>query len=397
MANSHLYALAQAFGKKTTPPGAQRSKGVSWINACGALVYQFSLYIGGWSKAPSVTGPYAATVAAHSGTLNTDYKKAPINAKHFFALSGSVAGHTGDDLNGGGTDLIMATGRAVKVRLASYLGIQSVPGYVATGGVKYLGWATNYGGGVSKYVEPKAAPVLTAGQRVTVAAGANVRDLPDEMAPSGVPLKGNTIVTIAEYVEGVAPKSSTNKVWFVVPGGYAWSGGFTSASVTNLKLVKVDYTVTFDAAGGAPTPARQTVEDGALVKAPSPEPTREGFTLEGWDDGETPFVFTEAVHDNLTLKAVWEPVPPPVVVPPADSGDSGQDSGDTGPIDSGEDSGTEDSGSMPTPPTGDSGEADSGSADSGTPTKPSAGLSIGAIVAIIGSVLAALAALILGH
>lgn len=58
------------------------------------------------------------------------------------------------------------------------------------------------------------------------------------------------------------------------------------------------FIVQFDAAGGSPTPAPQTVRAGGQIEAAAP-PVREGWLFAGW----TPI--TDAVTENMTLTARW--------------------------------------------------------------------------------------------
>jgi uncharacterized repeat protein (TIGR02543 family) len=72
------------------------------------------------------------------------------------------------------------------------------------------------------------------------------------------------------------------------------------------------YKVTFDAAGGTPTPAAATVAAGGTVSLPS-APAKTGFTFAGWFTaitGGTPFTGSTLVTDNLTVYAQWTAIPP---------------------------------------------------------------------------------------
>ncbi len=65
-----------------------------------------------------------------------------------------------------------------------------------------------------------------------------------------------------------------------------------------------NYTVTFDADGGTPAPAAQTVQKGSTATAPA-EPTKDGFTFAGWTLGGSAYDFATPVTGNITLVASW--------------------------------------------------------------------------------------------
>lgn len=67
-----------------------------------------------------------------------------------------------------------------------------------------------------------------------------------------------------------------------------------------------DVTITFNADGGHPTPDKQTVKFGKNAKAPTPEPTKKGYTFKEWKKGEETFDFSKPITENITLKAAWE-------------------------------------------------------------------------------------------
>jgi len=69
--------------------------------------------------------------------------------------------------------------------------------------------------------------------------------------------------------------------------------------------------VTFDADGGAPVPEAQKVEEGQKATKPA-DPTKEGFTFEGWYNGETEYDFNTPVTGKLELKAKWTETETPV-------------------------------------------------------------------------------------
>lgn len=74
------------------------------------------------------------------------------------------------------------------------------------------------------------------------------------------------------------------------------------------------FKVTFDADGGTPVPAVQNVKENELATKPSTDPTKDGFTFEGWFLGDDEYGFDVEVTEDITLKAKWEEV----VVPPVE-------------------------------------------------------------------------------
>ena len=70
------------------------------------------------------------------------------------------------------------------------------------------------------------------------------------------------------------------------------------------------YAVTFDSAGGSAVDT-QLVEGGATATKPA-DPTREGYTFDGWYLDGAPFDFTQPITGNITLTATWAKDEPPV-------------------------------------------------------------------------------------
>jgi uncharacterized repeat protein (TIGR02543 family) len=69
------------------------------------------------------------------------------------------------------------------------------------------------------------------------------------------------------------------------------------------------YTVSFDSAGGGPTPISQSVTEGGLVTQPA-DPTLSGYAFEGWANAGVPWDFaTDTVSGALTLTAQWGLLP----------------------------------------------------------------------------------------
>ena len=66
------------------------------------------------------------------------------------------------------------------------------------------------------------------------------------------------------------------------------------------------YTVTFDTDGGTPVPPNQEVEYGLTATEPTTAPTKTGYTFDGWYLGDEKYDFSDAVEQNITLRAKWE-------------------------------------------------------------------------------------------
>ena len=69
------------------------------------------------------------------------------------------------------------------------------------------------------------------------------------------------------------------------------------------------YTVTFDTDGGTPVPPNQEVEYGLTATKPTTAPTKTGYTFDGWYLGDEKYDFSDAVEQNITLRAKWEAIP----------------------------------------------------------------------------------------
>ena len=63
------------------------------------------------------------------------------------------------------------------------------------------------------------------------------------------------------------------------------------------------YTVSFDSASGSSVDS-QTVEHGSKATTPA-APTRDGYTFDGWFDGDNAFDFDTPITSNITLTAHW--------------------------------------------------------------------------------------------
>ena len=71
------------------------------------------------------------------------------------------------------------------------------------------------------------------------------------------------------------------------------------------------FTVSFDTAGGSKV-ASQKVEDGAKASMPA-DPTRSGYSFDGWYKGGSKYDFSTPVTADVTLTARWKAVSEPAV------------------------------------------------------------------------------------
>lgn len=81
----------------------------------------------------------------------------------------------------------------------------------------------------------------------------------------------------------------------------------TASDTTNDVVVPVEFTVTFDSAGGSAV-ANATVEEGGKAAKPA-DPTKEGYTFLGWfttADGDVAFDFDAVITADVTVFAQWE-------------------------------------------------------------------------------------------
>ena len=87
---------------------------------------------------------------------------------------------------------------------------------------------------------------------------------------------------------------------------WAW-GAYVTVDLGKANGTPVVYTITFNSNDGTPV-APQNVNAGEKLAEPTPAPTREGFTFDGWYEDSTfstKFNFDTPITDNMTLYAKW--------------------------------------------------------------------------------------------
>lgn len=107
----------------------------SWDQMCGSFMVR--------SGNLQTSRSSAYLVAMASGWLNPNYAAAPAGAFHYWSIG--AYGHVGCDLSGGGYNVLMATYK-LRESWGNAMGLNSVSGYNAATGARYLGWAANYCG-----------------------------------------------------------------------------------------------------------------------------------------------------------------------------------------------------------------------------------------------------------
>ncbi len=75
--------------------------------------------------------------------------------------------------------------------------------------------------------------------------------------------------------------------------------GNESYTAVYMPVERPTYTVTFNTDGGTAVEA-QTVKEGDFVTEPTEQPTKAGYTFEGWD-----YDFSTPITENVEIKAIW--------------------------------------------------------------------------------------------
>ena len=91
----------------------------------------------------------------------------------------------------------------------------------------------------------------------------------------------------------------------IVPVTLIWDGENWQIKTQGRVHVTEEYTVTFNAYGGYPTPDEQHVKSGEKAVLPV-APTLKGYTFAFWYLGDEKYDFSDAVEQNITLYANWK-------------------------------------------------------------------------------------------
>lgn len=210
-------------------PAGSSAAGKSWSGYCALGVAWFIRKNFGWSSEGGTWGPGAKDVGNASKPLNKNHAAAPKGAFHFW--SRGTYGHTGIDLNGGGTDVGMFGTASLKVKFVNYGGVQSVSGY---GLSDYMGWSTNYGGKTFN-VPSDSLPY----QRVVGEDGINEREFPSVNSKVLRHFNAGDVLDMESFVVSNAvggnPYGVSNK-WAVSKYSkkYFYLGSFTDSGTSGL-------------------------------------------------------------------------------------------------------------------------------------------------------------------
>ena len=181
-------------------------------------------------------------------------------------------------------------------------------GFTAPDGKKFKGWSlTKDGEIVTKVTMDKDVKVYAIWEAIPVTTYTVTFD-----ANGGSGEMTSVTDLTGEYTlpenEFTAPDGKKFKGWSLTADGEI----VTKVDMTENKTVyaiweNIIYTVTFNSNDGTPV-APQNVNAGEKLTEPTPAPTKEGFTFDGWYEDatlNTKFDFNTSVVSNLTLYAKW--------------------------------------------------------------------------------------------
>ncbi|TSJ86187.1 hypothetical protein FPK29_00270 [Bifidobacterium polysaccharolyticum] len=138
-------------------------------------------------------------------------------------------------------------------------------------------------------------------------------DFPEKPKPTGVKFGGTAGTSLTDNKDGT---------WSVSTPPHA--GGKTDVTINwNMNGQQPDahltytyinpYTVTFDSAGGKPTPGQQRITEGRQATRPTSSPSKDGFLFDGWflkdaeGKSDVAYDFSQPVTADITLVAHWSP------------------------------------------------------------------------------------------
>ncbi len=180
-------------------------------------------------------------------------------------------------------------------------------------GYTFAGWNTKADGTGDAYADAATVKNLTTEDGATVTLYAQWKQITHTVTFSDPEGKTTTPAqTVADGATATTPQDPTRE-------GYVFAGWHLDGIAFDFKLsitkditlvatwtkvAPVTHTVTFSDPEGKTTTPAQTVNDGATATAPQ-DPTRDGYTFDGWYlDGEK-YDFSTPVTEDITLVAKW--------------------------------------------------------------------------------------------
>ena len=120
----------------------------------------------------------------------------------------------------------------------------------------------------------------------------------------------NSQFTYGDKILYVKPedKIDTTSNWDEIMSTTAGTDDWETLATSWNRFTPATYTVTFNADGGTPVPAEQSIAEGQTATEPT-APTKTGYTFKGWFNGSTEFDFNTPITGAITLKAKWEQLP----------------------------------------------------------------------------------------
>ena len=172
-------------------------------------------------------------------------------------------------------------------------------------GYKFTGWKAGDG----SYFTPGVKETVTGGDPYIYTA---------EFAQVYYVFFLNTEDVVCATKEGISGAEITADVTFPVNADESITGWYTepaltnkvdsvtigSANITLYPNVEKGHWITYNSDGGSYT-APVFVHANDVTVAPS-DPTRVGYTFQGWYNGDTPFAFGSKLTENVTLTAKWQ-------------------------------------------------------------------------------------------
>jgi hypothetical protein len=202
---------------------------------------------------------------------------------------------------GGTVTVIDATTQTMLTSLASGSGSR-IMAFTPDGTLAYV--TNNLSGTISVFAFDNTLPTIT-GTPGAGTFGTSYSFIPTVTGPGvTVTKQSGTLPPGLTLAAGAISGTPTSAGSYPVTLRATNDNGFVDLPVT-FAVALPTYSVSFDAAGGSPTPGVQTITSGQLATAPS-APTRAAYGFDGWWNGVTRWNFgTNTVTAAVALTAHW--------------------------------------------------------------------------------------------